>query len=95
MILISIGLGNFLIICIAILWGGAIFKLVKNGASIILILLPIALITAGIGIVLSIFAVSFRCGLYILIMRQFFGGLPKEMEEAAMKTNEEVIQKYQ
>ncbi len=36
------------------------------------------------GIVLSLFAVSFRCGLYILIMRQFFGGLPKEMEEAAM-----------
>ena len=57
MILISFGLGNFLIICIAILLGGAIFKLVKKGASIILILLPIALITAGIGMVLSIFGV--------------------------------------
>ena len=57
MILISLGLGNFLIICIAILLGGATFKLVKKGASIILILLPIALITAGIGMVLSIFGV--------------------------------------
>ncbi len=35
------------------------------------------------GIVLATFAAGFRCGLYILIMRQFFNGMPKEMEEAA------------
>ena len=35
------------------------------------------------GIVLGALAVGLRCGLYILIMRQFFGGMPKEMEEAA------------
>ena len=35
------------------------------------------------GIVLATLAAGVRCGLYILIMRQFFGGMPKEMEEAA------------
>lgn len=35
------------------------------------------------GITLAILAVGIRCGLYILIMRQFFNGMPKEMEEAA------------
>lgn len=35
------------------------------------------------GIVLSALAVGLRCGLYILMMRQLFNGMPKAMEEAA------------
>lgn len=35
------------------------------------------------GIALAVLAVGLRCGLYILIMRQFFNGMPKEMDEAA------------
>lgn len=32
---------------------------------------------------MGITATGFRCGLYIFIMRQFFRGLPRELEEAA------------
>ena len=35
-------------------------------------------------ILLSLTATGFRNGLYIFIMRQFFRGLPKELEEAAV-----------
>ena len=85
MILISFGLGNFLIICIAILLGGAIFKLVKKGASIILILLPIALITAGIGMVLSIFGVvidniAFNVALIVYFYKRH--KIPKEIRKS-------------
>ena len=85
MILISFGLGNFLIICIAILLGGAIFKLVKKGASIILILLPIALITAGIGMVLSIFGVvidyiAFTVALIVYFYKRH--KIPKEIRKS-------------
>ncbi len=34
-------------------------------------------------IILSITAAGYRCGLYILLMRQYFRGVPKELEEAA------------
>ncbi len=34
-------------------------------------------------IILSITATGYRCGLYILLMRQYFKGVPKELEEAA------------
>ena len=84
MILISIGLGNFLIACILILLGGATFKLVKKGASIILILLPIALITAGIGMVLSIFGVvidyiAFSVALIVYFYKRH--KIPKEIRK--------------
>lgn len=85
MILISLGLGNLLIACIAILLGGAIFKLVKKGASIILILLPIALITAGIGMVLSIFGVvidniAFSVALIVYFYKRH--KIPKEIRKS-------------
>lgn len=84
MILISLGLGNFLIACILILLGGATFKLVKKGASIILILLPIALITAGIGMVLSIFGVvidniAFNVALIVYFYKRH--KIPKEIRK--------------
>lgn len=34
-------------------------------------------------ILLSITATGYRCGLYIILMRQYFRGVPKELEEAA------------
>ena len=34
-------------------------------------------------IILSVTATGYRCGLYILLMRQYFRGVPKELEEAA------------
>ena len=54
-----------------------LIPLINNGEPLNFIDTPIP------GIVLAALAAGFRCGLYILIMRQFFGGMPKEMEEAA------------
>lgn len=34
-------------------------------------------------IILAITAAGYRCGLYIILMRQYFRGVPKELEEAA------------
>lgn len=34
-------------------------------------------------ILLSVTATGYRCGLYIILMRQYFRGVPKELEEAA------------
>ena len=34
-------------------------------------------------ILLAITATGYRCGLYIILMRQYFRGVPKELEEAA------------
>ncbi len=34
-------------------------------------------------LLLSITATGYRCGLYIILMRQYFRGVPKELEEAA------------
>ncbi len=34
-------------------------------------------------VLLSITATGYRCGLYIILMRQYFRGVPKELEEAA------------
>lgn len=34
-------------------------------------------------ILLSLTATGYRCGLYIILMRQYFRGVPKELEEAA------------
>ena len=78
------GLGNLLIACIAILLGGAIFKLVKKGASIILILLPIILITVGIGMVLSIFGIvidyiAFTVALIVYFYKRH--KIPKEIRK--------------
>lgn len=84
MILISIGLGYLFTACIAILLGGAIFKLVKKGASIILILLPIILITAGIGMVLSIFGVVIDYLIFTVALIVYFykrHKIPKEIRK--------------
>lgn len=34
-------------------------------------------------IILALTATGYRCGLYIILMRQYFRGVPKELEEAA------------
>lgn len=39
--------------------------------------------TQWCNIILSITAAGYRCGLYIVLMRQYFRGVPKELEEAA------------
>ena len=84
MILISFGLGNFLIACILILLGGATFKLVKKGASIILILLPIILIGAGITFILSIFGIAIDYLIFTVALIVYFykrHKIPKEIRK--------------
>lgn len=84
MILISIGLGNFLIACVLILLGGATFKLVKKGASIILILLPIILIGAGITFILSIFGIAIDYLIFTVALIIYFykrHKIPKEIRK--------------
>lgn len=39
--------------------------------------------TQWCNIILSVTAAGYRCGLYIVLMRQYFRGVPKELEEAA------------
>ena len=84
MILISIGLGNFLIACILILLGGTTFKLVKKGASIILILLPIIFISGGITIILSIFGIAIDYLIFTVALIVYFyrrHKIPKEIRK--------------
>ncbi|MDD4690487.1 MAG: ABC transporter permease subunit [Eubacteriales bacterium] len=54
-----------------------LIPLLNNGEGISLINTQIPLI------VLAVTSTGFRCGLYILIMHQYFRGMPKELEEAA------------
>lgn len=39
--------------------------------------------TQWCNIILSVTAAGYRCGLYVVLMRQYFRGVPKELEEAA------------
>lgn len=74
----------FFITIILILLGGAIFKLVKKGASILLLIFPIMFIVGSLGFILSIIGFGIDYFVFTIILIVYFYNrhkIPKEIRK--------------